>query len=225
MQPGYLPWLGFFELMINSEVFVLLDDVQYNKKSWRNRNKIRTKDGWMWLTVPVLVKGKFKQITKDVRINNQISWQTKHLNSIRINYSHAFFFKEYISDLEGIIMKNWIYLVDLDLELINFFVKELGLTTPIIRSSELGGISGSGNEHIINICKKFNADELYDSKGAEDFIDGELFGKEGIKVIFQNYIHPVYKQIYNPFMPYMSVLDLLLNYGKESSKIIKKDYV
>lgn len=219
MQPGYLPWLGFFELMINSDTFIILDTVQYNKKSWRNRNRIRTKSGWIWLTVPVLVKKKFKQLIKDVKINNQISWQKRHLNSMRINYSRAPFFKEYISDLEKIYLKNWEYLVDLDLALINFFAKELEITTPLIKLSELN-ISGKGNEHIINICKQLGADELYDSEGARAFINMELFDKEDIRVIFQNYQHPIYKQVYKPFIPYMSTLDLLLNCGKESLRIL-----
>lgn len=219
MQPGYLPWLGFFELMAKSDLFVLLDTVQYNTRSWRSRNRIRTKYGWMWLTVPVLVKRKFKQLIKEVKINNQIPWHRKHLRSLYINYSRASFFKEYISDLERIHLKSWEYLVELDLELINFFVKKLGIATPLIRSSELN-ISGKGNEYIINICKRLKADELYDSQGAKGFIVKELFYKEGIRVTFQNYQHPIYEQVYKPFIPYMSTLDLLFNCGKESLKIL-----
>lgn len=219
MQPAYLPWLGFFELMVNSEIFVLLDTVQYNKKSWRNRNKIRTKNGWIWLTVPVSVKGKFQQLTKDVKINNQIPWQAKHLNAIRINYSRSPFFEEYITDLEKIYSRGWEDLVSLDLELINFFIKRLGIATTIIKSSELNTL-GKGNEHIINICKKLNADELYDSQGARVFIEQELFDREGIRVIFQDYRHPLYEQAHKPFIPCMSTLDLLFNCGKDSLKIL-----
>jgi hypothetical protein len=219
MQPGYLPWLGFFELIVNSDKFVVLDTVQYNKKSWRNRNRIRTKDGWMWLTVPVMVKGKFKQLTKDVRINNQTPWTKKHLNSIYINYSGAPFFKAHIYDLEKIYLKKLEYLVDLNLELVNLFMKRLGITTPLIKSSELS-IPGKGNEHIINICKRVGADELYDSEGAKAFINKELFDKEDIRITFQDYKHPTYEQVYKPFIPYMSTLDLLFNCGKESLEIL-----
>lgn len=95
MQPGYLPWLGFFELMYNCDIFVLLDDVQYTKKDWRSRNRIRTKGGWIWLTVPVFTKNKRFQFINEVKINYFEDWGRKHLESIKINYSRTRYFNIY----------------------------------------------------------------------------------------------------------------------------------
>lgn len=219
MQPGYLPWLGFFELMCNCDLFVLLDDVQYTKKDWRSRNRIRTQKGWMWLTVPVLTKGKFNQCILDVRIDNSINWQRKHLNSIVSNYSPAPFFKKYIQHLAQIYTNRWEYLIDIDLELIRFLSWELGIRTPLLRSSKLN-IKTEANQRVIDICKKVGADILYDSHGALDFIEHRRFEEEKITVLFQDYSHPVYKQVFEPFVSHMSVLDLILNYGHNSLDIL-----
>lgn len=224
MQPGYLPWLGFFELIENCDQFVILDDVQYTKRDWRSRNRIRTKAGCIWLTVPILSKGKEAQLIKDVEINNDISWCKDHFNSIKINYSKAPFFKTYIDYFAELYTKNWENLIDLDMDIICYLSKALNITKPIIRSSTLSISILPKNQRIIEICKKLNADELYDSKAAESFIDLELFKKEGIKIEFQDYKHPVYKQLYEPFIEYMSVIDLLFNEGPSSKTILLGNY-
>lgn len=226
LQPGYLPWLGFFEQMYNTDVFVILDDVQYDKKSWRNRNKIRTKDGWIWLTVPVFTKGSFSQRIQEVCINNEIPWQRKHLKSLETNYQKAPYYKDYIDFFSELYAKEWKYLLDLDMEIIEFVKVQLKLNARMIFSSNLAPCAedpangGAKNEKIINICKKLGADTLYDGESAESFIDKALFAKEGITVEFQHYNHPVYAQLFQPFMPYMSIVDLLFNCGNASLDII-----
>lgn len=222
MQPGYLPWLGFFELIDQCDQFVILDDVQYTKRDWRSRNKIRTKNGWIWLTVPILSKGREEQLIKDVEINNDISWNNDHLNSIKINYSKAPFFDKYIEFFETLYNQRWEHLIDLNMDIIYFLTKEINISTPFVLSSSLSISNLSKNQRIIEICKKLNADELYDSKAAESFIDIELFKKEGIKVIFQDYKHPEYEQSYKPFIGYLSVIDLLFNEGTNSKNLILK---
>ena len=218
MQPGYLPWLGFFELMYNCDLFILLDEVQYTKKDWRSRNRIRTKDGWIWLTVPVLTKGRYRQRILEARINNSVDWKKRHFKAIALNYSRAPFFKKYIRYLEKVYTSSWEYLIDIDLELITFLSRELGIVTPIMRSSELG-VKAVGNERIVAICRQVKAHELYDSDGARDFIDLKRFEKD-IKVLFQDYRHPAYAQVYRPFISHMSALDLLLNCGDKSLDIL-----
>ena len=225
MQPGYLPWLGFFELIEQCDQFVILDDVQYTKRDWRSRNRIRTKNGWIWLTVPVLSKDKEEQLIKDVRINNDISWKKDHLNSIKINYSKAPFFDKYIEYFEDLYNQRWEHLIDLNMDIIYFLTKEINISTPIVLSSSLSISALSKNQRIIAICNKLNTDELYDSKAAESFIDIGLFKKEGIKVIFQDYKHPEYRQSYKPFIGHMSVIDLLFNEGVNSKSIILKGSV
>ncbi|MBU1995662.1 MAG: WbqC family protein, partial [Candidatus Omnitrophica bacterium] len=162
MQPGYLPWLGFFELIDQCDQFVILDDVQYTKRDWRSRNKIRTKNGWIWLTVPILSKGREEQLIKDVEINNDISWNNDHLNSIKINYSKAPFFDKYIEFFETLYNQRWEHLIDLNMDIIYFLTKEINISTPFVLSSSLSISNLSKNQRIIEICKKLNADELYD---------------------------------------------------------------
>jgi len=219
MQPGYLPWLGFFELMYNCDLFVFLDDVQYTKRDWRNRNRIRTYDGWQWLTVPVFNKNKRGQLIKDVQINNQVNWQKQHFNAFRVHYNKSRFFNSFIPELQNIYSRRWKNLSGLNIELILLLAKILKILTPCIFSSQLN-IKSKKSMRILEICKELNANELYDSKAASNFLNLSLFGKEDITVKFQNYVHPVYDQVYKPFIPYMSTIDLLFNYGEEASKII-----
>lgn len=220
MQPGYLPWLGFFELIANCELFVLLDDVQYNRKFWRNRNKIRTSGGWAWLTVPVLHKGRREQLIKDVEINNTVSWQRKHLHALEINYAKARFFDKHISFFRDIYRRPWSNLFDLDNEIILFLCSEFDIATSIVRSSSLGITGVMGNQRIIELCRKLKATVLYDSAGARPFIDNKLFEENFIKVIFQEYRHPAYAQVQQPFIPHMSAVDLLFNEGRQGKAII-----
>jgi hypothetical protein len=220
MQPGYIPWLGFFELMHNCDAFVLLDDVQYTHKDWRSRNRIRTKEGCMWLTVPVLTKGRAAQKIADVKINNTYPWRDKHFNALTVNYRRSKYYKQYMGFFEQIYKRDWDFLVDLDIEIINFMAGEFDIKTPVIRSSSLPASGSGGNTHILEICNKLGADELYDSARAKAFIDTELFKNSGIKLIFQDYKHPIYAQVYKPFMPHMSALDLLFNEGSMGRDIM-----
>jgi hypothetical protein len=219
MQPGYLPWLGFFELMANCDLFIFLDDVQYTKRDWRNRNRIRTNNGWQWLSVPVFNKNKREQLIKDVQINNQEHWQKQHLGALKINYNKSKFFGFIFPELEDIYAKGTDKLLDLNLALTGLLAKKLSIQTPCLFSSEFK-IKSTRTQRVLEICRLLKADELYDSMAAADFLDLALFEQENIKVKFQNYIHPVYNQVYKPFIPYMSALDLLFNYGKDALPVI-----
>jgi hypothetical protein len=222
MQPGYLPWLGFFELMQNCDLFVVLDDVQYTKRDWRSRNRIRTKEGWMWLTVPVLVKNKSGQHIRDTKVNNDCPWKEKHLKSLKGNYSKACYFNDCIEELESIYRKDWVFLLDLDMEIILFLAHHFAIKTNITLASSLDIHGLGGNAHILEICRKLGANELYDSAGAKPFIDLNLFENANIKVVFQEYRHPVYMQMHQPFLPHMSAIDLLFNAGANGRALIIK---
>jgi len=219
MQPGYLPWLGFFELICNCELFVLLDDVQYTKKDWRSRNRIRTKDGWRWLSVPVSTKGKRNQLISEALINPSVDWRKNHLKTIEINYHKARFFSSYFHFFERLYLTDWKYILDLDVEIINWLTGVLNIKTPIIKSSSLN-TPGHKDDKIINICKALGATELYDSKAARGILNLAKFVDEKIGVKFQDYQHPVYKQVYEPFIPYMSVIDLIFQHGPKSLHIL-----
>jgi len=220
MQPGYLPWLGFFELMQGCELFVFLDDVPYTKKDWRSRNRIRSQEGFQWLTVPVLSRGKRGQLISEAKVDNTVLWGKKHLKAIKWNYSKARCFNQYIGYFEEIYAKSWDYLLDLDLEMIRLLAEQFCILTPVIKASDLGIEGLSGNLRVIEICKRLSATTLYDSAGAIPFIDGCLFAEAGIRVVFQSYAHPVYTQTLQPFLPFMSAIDLLFNEGANSKDIL-----
>jgi hypothetical protein len=220
LQPGYLPWLGFFEQMSKSDVFVLYDDVQYDKEGWRNRNRIKTANGIQWLTVPVLLKGSDSQMILDVRIDNKINWRKKHLAAIRQNYSKAPYFKEYVGIFEEAFERDWECLVDIDMHFIHRLAECLGMHNKnMVRSSTLD-IQGGRIERLIKICEFFGADIFYEGASGRNYIDEGDFLARGIKIEFQDYQHPSYRQLYGDFTSNLSVVDLLFNHGKESLAII-----
>ena len=213
-QPQYLPYLGYFDKIAKSDCFVFLDCVQYKKREFQNRNKIRTKDGWIWLTVPVISKNKSSQQINEVLINNSVSWQKKHLKSIICYYRNAKYFNEYIGFFEEIYNKKFERLIDINLTIIYYLLEQFSIKTKIFFESSLS-ISTKKTQRIIDICKKLNADTYLSGIGGKDYLDEELFKKENIKLIYQDFKHPVYRQCYEPFIPYMSAIDFLFNCGKE----------
>ena len=220
LQPGYLPWLGFFEQMYRSDVFVVYDDVQYDKHGWRNRNKIKTSKGPLWLTVPVKVSFKNKLLINEVKISNKTNWRKKHLLSINQNYAKAPFYREYIGMFEDFFSRSWENLIDVDMHFIVKLAECLRMGQKrIVKSSELG-LSGNRIGKLINICKYFNADIFYEGSSGRNYIDEDIFLKSRIKVEFQDYKHPVYNQLYADFLPNLSVVDLLFNHGRESLSIL-----
>ena len=220
LQPGYLPWLGFFEQMYKSDVFVIYDDVQYDKEGWRNRNRIKTTNGIQWLTVPVHMQFEEHPLINEIKINHTVNWRKKHLFSIRQNYSKAPFFKKYIGLFEETFSKEWECLVHIDLDFIKTLAECLGMgNREIIRSSTLH-IEGDRIERLIKICKHFNADTFYEGAAGKNYIDEKSFIEQDIRVEYQNYKHPIYNQLYGDFIPYLSVIDLLFNHGDESLSIL-----
>lgn len=220
LQPGYLPWLGFFEQIAYSDVFVIYDDVQYDKEGWRNRNRIKTAQGIQWLTVPVLVKLSDAPLIYDVKIDPKSNWPKKHWRALELNYRKAPFYKKYIDIFAEAYSKEWQSLVDLDLSLISALMACLGLQNkPLFRSSMLN-VDGERLERLARICQHFHADTFYEGAAGKNYIDEQYFRTHGITVEYQNYQHPVYNQLYGDFVPYLSVVDLLFNHGEESLAII-----
>ncbi|MEO0141382.1 MAG: WbqC family protein [candidate division WOR-3 bacterium] len=221
LQPGYLPWLGFFDQVARAEVFVLLDDVQYTVNDWRNRNRIKTKDGVKWLSIPVMKKGHLNMLIYEMRIDNSQPWQRKHWGTIERNYKKAKFFQDYADELRGFYERRWEYLVDLDHELIYWFADKLGIKTKFLVSSrDLMIKTTDKNERLFILCEKIGVDALYVGAAGANYMDPEVYAKRGITVIFQDYKHPVYTQLFGDFVPYLSTLDLLLNEGPRSLEII-----
>lgn len=220
LQPGYLPWLGFFDQLNRSDIFIYYDDVQFDKHGWRNRNRIKSPQGILWLSVPVLTKGIEDKQIKDIQIDNRSNWNVKQLKTISMCYSKAAHFKSYFPELEELLSKTWDNICELDIALVELISKWLKLERKIYRSSELG-IYGSKSERLLNFCKHFGADNYLSGDSAQDYLDVDLFKKSNINVIWQNYEHPYYNQLYGEFIPYLSIIDLVFNMGEESRNILK----
>jgi WbqC-like protein family len=221
LQPGYLPWLGYFDLLKKADAFVHYDDVQFDKHGWRNRNRVKGPKGAIWLTVPVLHSRRTGQLILDVEIDNRQHWRRRHLSTIGQLYAHAPFTDIILPRLRDIIERPWPRLVDLDLALINWLAAELRISTPCYRASELD-IGGDRNERLVNLCHRFGATRYISGKAAQDYLDVAPFAAAGIEVIWHNYSHPTYPQQHGEFVPYLSVLDLMLNLGGNSLSVLSQ---
>ncbi len=219
-QPQYLPWLGYFDKIGRADIFVLLDNVQYKKNEWQNRNRIKTAHGWQWITVPVL--NEFRQKINQVKINNRVDWKRKHLHALMYNYSKSPYFDEHKPFFEHIYnKKDWEYLVDINTHLIKYLVKALGIGSKILTASNFK-LRDHPTERLIDICKAVGADTYLSGVDGYKYMDMEKFEQAEIKVFVQNFKHPTYSQLFGKFEPFMSIIDLLFNHGHESLKIIRE---
>ena len=220
-QPAYLPWLGYFERIQLSDLHVILDHVPDGKKSMVNRNKIRTKQGWIWLTVPIKSKDRYSGLPiNDLEVNNEFDWKNKHWKSIQGSYLKSNHFQSYYDSLEKIYNQDFTYLRDLNRSLTEFLLKKFFITTPMVNSSTLN-IKSTKSDLILDICKYFEADTYISGPFGRDYLDIESFSNESIEIIFHEYSHPEYIQCFDGFEAYMSSIDLLFNYGNEASSILK----
>jgi hypothetical protein len=219
LQPGYLPWLGFFDQLRRADVFVIYDDVQYDKHGWRNRNRIKGPAGPHWLTVPVRTSGRHLCPIVEMEIDGRLPWARKHLGTIGQFYRSAPFFGSYYPELAVVLEKEWPLLIDLDLALTRLLARWLDIRTPVCRSSELGLAESDPNGRLLQLCRHFKAGRYLSGAAARNYLDAGLFASSGIEVIWQDYQHPVYEQLHGPFVPYLSMLDLLFNCGERSRRI------
>jgi len=219
LQPTYLPWMGYYGIIDVADTFVFYDDVQFSVQSWQQRNKIKTAQGWMWLTVPIVRE--FGLRINDTRINNSTNWNKKHWESIRQNYSKAPFFEQFVPIFQEVYEDEWEYLASLNITLIKKIAEILGLKTKFILSSELN-VEGIKMERLLNMLKKIGASEYISGPGAKDYIEVNSFRENDIKLYWYEYEHPVYLQKRGEFMPYLSVIDLLFNTGDEAIRYIRE---
>jgi hypothetical protein len=218
MQPTYLPWLGYFERMALSDLHIILDDVQIEhggKTSFTSRNKIRTEKDWMWLTVPIKTSGQGQPLINEVTVDCSRNWRDKHWRSISQQYGRAPFFRDYRDELQEFYLQDWPTLMPLLDRLTQWLRERLGLDTRCTRSSELN-VSSKKSELVLDLCKNVGATKYISGVFGRDYLDIASFSKAGIEVIFHDYQHPEYKQQFEGFEPYMSVIDLLFNHGPAS---------
>jgi len=220
-QPNYLPYSGFFEKMSNADITILYDNTQFKKNDFQNRNRIRLKEKGIWLTVPVSYH--FGDLINQVKINNNTPWTKQHWKSIQLNYFKAPYFNDYKAEFENVYSKRWDKLVDINVTLIKLCSGLLKLKTKIVLASDLTNLQTKSTDALLTLCKAVKCDEYISGVDGKKYLELDKFAKSGIKVRFQDYKHPVYKQVYPGFEPYMSVIDMLFNCGPDCLEILKKD--
>lgn len=212
-QPNYLPYAGFFHKIAASDVFVLLDNVQYEKNSFTNRCKINTPGNPSWLTVDVLSKGKHAQAISEVLINPRVRFREKHLKTITQTYSKTPYFNEFFRDLERVYLReDWRSLAALNTALIKNICNLLGIQTPIVKASELG-VKGKSTDLLISICKNLEATRYLSGQGAKKYMNEASFTENNIELAYANYYEKPYPQTSKTFQPYLSIIDMLFNIG------------
>lgn len=219
-QPEHMPWLGFFHKINMADTYVVLDNVQYRRRYFQNRNKIRTRDGWQWLTVPLQKESRDGLFIKDAKIfNDDNEWRANNTDTIYQNYNKAPCFKQCWGELKDVYGSGYHLLEEMNLALIKFFMKKLNIKSTIVLASDLD-VCGSKGELILSICKNLNAKTYVSGISGRDYLDLGMFADNGINVIVQEFHHPIYKQMHEPFLPCMSVLDLVFNHGDKSLDVI-----
>lgn len=221
MQPTYLPWLGYFALIASADVFVFLDSVQFDKRSWQQRNRVKGPQGAVWLTVPVLAKGRFEQTIADVRIDTGSRFADKHCATLRHAYGKAPFFASWSDRLFAHIGAGHERLAELDIALIREIADGLGLAPQFLRSSALAA-DGSKDDLLAAVCQEVGARRYLSPAGAADYLGpGNALERAGIDVAFSDFRHPVYPQRHGPFVEGLSVADALFMVGDAASGLIR----
>jgi hypothetical protein len=222
LQPSYIPWRGFFHQVEKADVFVFYDDVQYDDRGWRNRNRIKTAAGTRWLTIPVFSGGVRIDNTpiREVPICWDRPWPRKHLAALRHSYGRAPFFDRYAPLLERFYARRDERLADFSIDFIVALSAELGLArTRFLRSSDLG-VRGSRMERLIGIMSAVGAEHYISGPSAREYIDEPALRRAGMSVEYMTYDYPEYGQLHPPYDPQVTVLDLLFMKGEEAPRFI-----
>ncbi len=220
-QPNFVPWLGYFFKIYKSDTFVILDNVQFTKNGFTNRNRIKTPQGESWLTLPIIQSGKFGQNITDCVIFNKGLHVKKMISTLSANYKKAKYFDNYFDTISSIMKLSDDNLCNLNIQLIEFSLVQLEIKTQIVRSSELKNIEGESTERLISICKALGATKYLAGLGAKKYQDDELFTRNSIEAINSPFKFPVYDQLWGEFVPNLSILDVLFNCGPETKTILQ----
>ena len=221
LQPNYIPWKGVFDLINRVDIFVFYDDVQYTTKDWRNRNKIKTKDGLKWLTVPVIKKGLRHQLISQTKIDNSTNWQSKHYKTIISSFSKSPYLKDYEYLLEEIYLKKkWNMLSDLNITSTVFLAEALGIKMEWYKSSEFDETGSKDGEKVIKICQRLGCNHFINGPASREYMNEELFSNYHVSLSYIDYQYPEYPQLHGPFCHQVSILDLLFNCGPKALDFI-----
>jgi len=222
MQPTYLPWLGYFALMSAVDEFVFLDDVQFARRSWQQRNRIKVSAGELMLTVPVFKKDKRDQLIKEVEIDWSSRFEQKHVRSIEKAYGRAQYWSTHGAPLCEAIATRTTHLAEYNITIISLLQGMLEIDTPSVRSSNLP-LDGKREDRLIAICKARGADAYVSPPGSRAYLEGsDAFERAGIALHYFEYNHPIYPQLHNDFISHLSVTDLILNCGDDSLAMLER---
>lgn len=218
-QPVYLPWLGLFHKIALADQFIAFDQVQYQPKDWNNRNRIKTPQGPIWLSVPVLRKGYLERNISDIEINNVEPWARKHWRSMKLAYAKAPHFARYADFFEDTYARRWHTLVELNAYMLAWFLDTLGIKVPVCSAGEWH-FQGEKSALVLDMCRQVGASQYIFGAQGRDYADLAAFTEAGVKAHFQDYRHPAYPQLHGAFEPYLSIVDLLFNCGDASRDIL-----
>ena len=221
-QPNLCPYGGFFAKAASVDVFVIVDNTQYVKKEYHNRNRIRMSDGSVqWLSIPVRNSGRYKQAINAVEIDNSKNWRHVHERTLFLNYKKARHFDFFYPRMEEMLKRDWVMLADFNISFIRMCFDLLEIRTPLrIASSE--GISGVSTRLILDICRKTGSESYLHGKHSLDYVDFDLLRSEGIKNYIQDFSASPYEQPAGEFVPNLSIIDILFNCGPLSRELIMK---
>ncbi|MFH2058575.1 MAG: WbqC family protein [Pseudomonadota bacterium] len=222
IQPAYIPWKGYFHIIHDVDIFVFLDDVQYVKRSWVTRNKIKTANQTIWLSVPVQKVKSFATTIMDVKIDTDAKWKKKHLQSIERNYAKAPYYSKYCDRIiELLFEKPYETIADLDIEATMMLSSLLNIKDTDFLKSSILNCGGTKSDKILNICKHLKADKYITGPLGLNYLEIDVFKKHGISIEVQNYKYREYPQLHGKFDHYVSVIDMLFNLGPhEAGKYI-----
>ena len=221
-QPEHMPWLGFLDKVRQVDEVILLDNVQFKKGYFDNRNRIKDASGSIWITIPVKTNKCLNININDVEIDNSQKWGLKCFKQLQCCYGKSKYWNEYSCFFKELYSKKWNKLVDLNITIIKYILDEFGLNKKIILASDMD-VKGTSTELLLNICEKRNANVYLSGAFGKEYLEISKFDEKNIKVDFQEFKHPIYEQQFGSFISNMSAVDLLFNYGKDSINIINNN--
>ncbi len=218
-QPECFPWLGFVDKAAQADAFVILDDAQYSKNYFNNRNKVRTAQGWAWVTIPVETAGRASQTFAEAGMLDD-GWRRKHLATWEQCYGKAKFGEKYLPFLRDLYARPLKKLGDFNAAAIRWLFEQFEVKAEVFDSSKLD-CPGAATDKLLAVCRKLGATEYLSGISGKEYLDESKFEAAGIKVRYQDFHHPIYAQRFEPFIPAMSSFDLLFNHGPESARILR----
>jgi hypothetical protein len=214
-QPNFTPWLGYFSKIAQSDVFIILDNVEYqvgNANSITNRVKIKTQNGELFFTIPIR-KSELKNINQQM-IDWQQPWLKKQLKTLEMNYAKAPFKKEAFDFFHPLLNQSFDNLAAYNSNIIQSICNELKIETQIKMASTIENISDDKNQRLIDLCKRFDCNIYLSGNGAKKYNDENLYNKQGVEIIYTSFTHPVYPQLHGEFNAGLSIIDAWMNCGK-----------